>query len=197
MALGLQRQPHISGLALLATPWDFHQPNELRAKSLGAYAQSINSYLENTGKLPTDILQSMFVGMDPMLVMTKFSKFANYTMDSAKARHFVAIEDWLNDGVPLAANVTRDCLIGWYGDNKPVKGEWQVSGQTIDPAKFKIRTLALVPTGDKIVPLKSATALSNALPNAEVLHPPLGHIGMVVGNGARELVWQKLADFFR
>jgi len=42
-----------------------------------------------------------------------------------------------------------------------------------------------------------AKALAEALPNVEVLTPPLGHIGMVVGHGAPDAVWKKLAEWVK
>ena len=34
-------------------------------------------------------------------------------------------EDWLNDGVPLAAAVARLCLGEWYGGNTTASGSWR------------------------------------------------------------------------
>ena len=46
-----------------------------------------------------------------------------WRQEQAEARDFVALEDWLNDGVPLALPVARECLGGWYGDNVPGRGQ--------------------------------------------------------------------------
>ena len=55
----------------------------------------------------------------------------------------------------------------------------------------------MVPAQDRIVPPASADALAQALPGAHTLLPPLGHIGMVVSNGARASVWDPLAAWCR
>ena len=112
---------------------------------------------------------------------------------SAKARAFVALEDWLNDGVPLPAPVARVCITGWYAENLPGRGAWRVAGQAIDPAQIDLPSLVLIPAQDRIVPPASAEALAAALPRAEVCRPPLGHIGMVVGGRAQRSVWNPLA----
>src|SRR3546814_10267711 len=48
--------------------------------------------------------------LDPQLVVRKFLAFGRLDAASRKAEEFVALEDWLNDGVPLAAPVARECL---------------------------------------------------------------------------------------
>ena len=59
-------------------------------------------------RLPVDLLQSLFALLDPWGVADKYRGFARLPPDSERARLFVALEDWLNDGVPLAAEVARD-----------------------------------------------------------------------------------------
>jgi polyhydroxyalkanoate synthase subunit PhaC len=115
--------------------------------------------------------------------------------DSASAESFVALEDWLNDGIPLAAGVARECVFGWYGNNSPGRGAWEVSGQTIDPAGISCPTLGVIPSQDSIVPPASARALIDKIPNATALSPTAGHIGMMVGRRAEEQLWNPLVDW--
>jgi polyhydroxyalkanoate synthase len=107
----------------------------------------------------------------------------------------VALEDWLNDGVPLAAAVARDTLAGWYGRNDTARGNWLVGGLPVDPARVTVPTLALIPERDRIVPPASATVLALTIPGAQMIMPPLGHIGMVVSAGAETGVWLPLAEW--
>ncbi len=197
LALGILRQDNISKLALMATPWDFHKPNSHNGKILANYANLNKNQLENDGYLATDILQSLFMTLDPILSLKKFSKFAKYDMDSPKARHFIAIEDWLNDGVPLEAKTTNQCLTSWYGDNQPFNNQWQINGRIIAPEYFNKPTLAIIPSGDRIIPIESASALSDRLKNVKVINPPFGHIGMITGNGACDSTWKNLLSFFK
>ena len=69
--------------------------------------------------LPIDMLQVLFALLDPWGVADKYRGFARLDPASERATLFVALEDWLNDGVPLAAPVARECLGGWYGANTP------------------------------------------------------------------------------
>jgi polyhydroxyalkanoate synthase len=148
--------------------------------------------IERMGEMPVDLLQALFTMLDPLLAAKKFRGLAKVDPTSEQAAEFVALEDWINDGVPLAAGVARECLVGWYGANTPGRGEWRVAGQPIRPQSVSVPSLVVVPEQDRIVPPESAAALARAMPNVTVLRPPLGHIGMVVGGRARAALWEPL-----
>jgi polyhydroxyalkanoate synthase len=195
LALAIRRQDQVSRLALLATPWDFHSERVAQAEAVGRAIAAAAPLLETYGELPVDVIQSMFTGLDPFLVLRKFISFAHLDPASEKAAQFVALEDWLNDGVPLAAPVARECLAGWYGENTPHRLNWRVDREIVDPAAFTKPALVLAPAHDRIVPPGSAKALGAALPGATVKTLPFGHIGMVAGARAKSAVWSPLADW--
>jgi len=185
----------VDRMVLLATPWDFHAERKSQAQILGAMGRMMEPLMATTGQLPTDTIQALFGMLDPFLAMKKFAAFARMDPDSARAIAFVALEDWLNDGVPLAAPVARECLGQWYGDNQPGAGRWRLSGFPVRPQAVTVPTLALVPAGDRIVPPKSAVPLADAIPGCELLRPNAGHIGMIVGRGAEPKVWEPIRAF--
>jgi polyhydroxyalkanoate synthase len=195
LALAQHRRDAVAGLGLLATPWDFHAEDAVAARRAAAFFQPFGAGLEAWGELPVDAIQSLFAQMDPLLIVRKFSRFARMNVESAAARAFVSLEDWLNDGVPLVAGVARDTLAGWYGRNDTVRGNWLIAGLPVDPGRIAVPTLALVPERDRIVPPASAVALAGAIPHARMLTPRLGHIGMMVGVGAATGVWRPLAQW--
>ncbi|WP_247893711.1 alpha/beta fold hydrolase [Azospirillum endophyticum] len=194
-ALAQRRPRSLSGLGLMATPWDFHAEDAATARRVASFVQPWGPLLDRWGELPTDSLQALFAQLDPLLALKKFGSFARMAPDSRAATAFVALEDWLNDGVPLVAGVARDALAGWYGRNDTVAGAWMVAGLPVDPGAIRVPTLALIPERDRIVPPASALALAAAIPGARMLRPPLGHIGMVVSAGAETGVWNPLTDW--
>jgi len=194
LALGLaeRRGGDLAGLALLATPWDFQTENGAPPHVIAAGLAAAAPALELLGEMPVDLIQALFAALDPEVAVKKFLAFARMDPAGARARRFVALEDWLNDGVPLAAPVARECLGGWYGENTPARKAWRVAGRPVDPARVTLPTLCLLPDQDRIVPPTSARALAEAIPGAESLAPQIGHIGMIVSGRAREKVWQPL-----
>jgi polyhydroxyalkanoate synthase len=156
---------------------------------------ALGGVLDVLGELPTDIIQAMFHSLDPMLVPRKFLRFDKMDKKSAEAEAFVALEDWINDGVPLAAPVAREAIFGWYGENTPVEGRWRVAGRVVAPSEVRLPAMVLIPARDRIVPPASASALAAALPRVTELRTALGHIGMVVSENARERAWKTMIDW--
>ncbi|MGM0559544.1 MAG: alpha/beta fold hydrolase [Pseudomonadota bacterium] len=196
LALAQRRQNDLSALALLATPWNFHATPGQAALGRAALA-SWGGVMDILGELPVDVLQSLFALVDPMATARKFRHFAHLDPESAQARSFVALEDWLNDGVPLAAPVARECLGGWYAQNSAHEGQWRLAGRPVRPDDVDLPSLAIIPSEDRIVPPGSALALAEALPDCTIHRPKAGHIGMVASRGARTRVWEPLRDWMR
>jgi polyhydroxyalkanoate synthase subunit PhaC len=195
LALAATRPANVAALGLLATPWNFHAERVAQAEALARTVAASAPLLEAYGELPVDVIQSIFSALDPFLVTRKFIRFAAAQPDSQAAEAFVALEDWLNDGVPLSGPVARECMGDWYGRNTPHLGQWVVGNTAVRPEAIDIPTRVLIPQQDRIVPPASAQALADALPNAEASSPPLGHIGMVAGSRAQALVWEPLAEW--
>lgn len=195
LALAARRPRAVRALALLATPWRFHAERAAHARLLGALAEPIARSFAALGEVPVDVLQALFFAQDALTGLRKFTRFAELAQDSAAARGFVALEDWLNDGVPLAVKVARECLKGWYGEDLSGKGRWRVAGTRVLPAKIETPSLVIVPGQDRIVPPATAAALAAELPQTERLTPALGHIGMITAREAPNAVWAPLAEW--
>jgi poly(3-hydroxyalkanoate) synthetase len=186
-----QRRPDlVKRLALLATPWDFHAPDPEPGQALARALPLLEPAMRLGGAMGVDALQVFFALLDPWGIAAKYRAFASLDPASPRARRFVALEDWLNDGVPLAAPVARECLAGWYGANAPARGAWVVAGMPVDPRAVRAEMFVAIPARDRIVPPESALPL--ALPGATVIRPAAGHIGMAAGVGAEAALWRPL-----
>jgi polyhydroxyalkanoate synthase subunit PhaC len=195
LALAVRRADDIRRLALLATPWDFHAPTVANGRLMTTLRELLEDAINLHGEAPVDLLQAMFALLDPGGIERKFRAFGRLRAGSAKARNFVALEDWLNDGVPLVGTVARETLFGWYGDNSPARGAWLLGGEAVRPERFIKPTLLLVPARDRIVPPASALALAQAMPKATTRLVESGHIGMVSGARAKACVYAPLTKW--
>jgi polyhydroxyalkanoate synthase len=195
LAAALRRPDQVSAFVALATPWDFHADDAAGARRVATLLPPFEPTLHLLGELPVDAVQLFFATLDPLLALKKFSRFAEMDLASDAADDFVALEDWLNDGVTLPASIARECLGDWYGANTPGRGEWRVADQPMRPEQWRKPALVVVPARDRIVPPASADALVPLIQGATAWHPPLGHIGMVVSGGAKEKLWQPLRDW--
>ncbi|MGD9649187.1 MAG: alpha/beta fold hydrolase [Dongiaceae bacterium] len=194
LALGLAAlaPQAMKGLIFLATPFDFHTEDKARAKALGQLAEGWRPVLEKN-LFPIDVIQALFLSFDPLAGVRKFSSLPE--RPSAEQRRFVALEDWINDGVPLAGKVAIDALEGWYGSNVIAKNLWRVAGKYVQARYIEVPSLVVVPKHDKIVPPASAAALAEALPDAHCIHVEAGHIGMMASLDAPKQVWPQIVKW--
>jgi len=199
LAAALRRPDRVRALALLATPWDFAagEGAARRARAMAAALPALEPVMEQAGALPVDMIQMLFAGLDPFGVAQKFRAFAGIDPANRRAALFVALEDWLNDGVPLPAPIARQCIAGWYGRNEPATLAWRVAGQVVDPAAWSGPAFIAIPHRDRIVPPASSRVLAERMPEAVVHEAPAGHIGMAAGSTAETALWRPLRDWLR
>jgi polyhydroxyalkanoate synthase len=184
MALGAARASGAPAVGAIAAPWRFSGfPDDARAR-LAALWASAQPALAALGVLPMEVLQSAFWSLDPARTVAKFEAFAG--AEGAKAREFVTLEDWANDGPPLAAAAARELFEGFFSEDRPGRGEWRIAGDAVEPGALPCPVLDIVSTVDRIVPAASAAAAGERLELA------LGHVGMVVGRSGREALWKPL-----
>jgi polyhydroxyalkanoate synthase len=200
LAAALQSPEDVAALALLATPWDFHAGGAHHAALVQALAPAIVPPPAADPDAPppmldVDVLQGFFWALDPLTALKKFTLFGAMPEGGENERRFIAMEDWLNDGVPLVGRVARECLLGWYGENLPPRGAWKIAGQAVLPQEWRKPALVVLPERDKLVPKEGAAVLLAQLPQAHRHDAPSGHIGMVVGPRAEAGLWQPLADW--
>ena len=195
LAAALRQPAKIKALALLATPWDFHSADPAQAKRLSESLPMLEPMMQFSGTLPIDALQTLFTLIDPFGVGEKYRSFARTDKTSPRARRFVALEDWLADGVPLAAPVARETIGGWYGGNTTALGNWRVAGLAVNPARYEQPVFCAIPSRDRLLPPQSARPLALSFRNATVIAPAAGHIGMVAGTHAEDVLWQPFADW--
>lgn len=195
VAAAALRPDLINGLLLLAAPWDFHAGDAGSQTNLAIVRHYFTPLLAHSGTLPVDALQMLFALENPSAIAEKFRRFGRQDQNSAEAHFFVALEDWLNDGLPLSGTVARECIRDWYQENLPNRGAWRITGLPIDPTSIKAPALVAIPGRDRIVPPASSQALAHALPNATVLKIASGHVGMTAGRSAPKLLWEPVRAF--
>ena len=195
LALARGREQETGCLALLATPWDFHAGRAALARLLGSIADHLSLFCAGNGSVPVEVIQALFLLLDPFSAERKFTRFASLDPDSDEARCFVALEDWVNDGVPLTLGVATGVARSWYRENEPARGLWEVAGKEVDPKRLGRPALVVVPSRDRIVPPNSAEPLAGKLAGAVTLRAPLGHVGMMSAARARGMLWTPIADW--
>lgn len=194
LALALAQQMRdINGLALIATPWDFHSPHFPRVALDEAHSARLAQLIMRQQCLPGDLIQTLFYATNPWLFARKFAGFSKFSESSAEAEDFVAIESWVNDNVAMPARVAEECLIHWVQENRPARTQWKVAGKTVMPEVLDMPVFAACPAHDSIVPPDCAEPLLALLENHTVIRPASGHVGMVAGPNAEAELWHPLS----
>ena len=189
MAIAAAALRPVPALALIATPWSFAGFPVQARTDLARLWTDLAPAAGRLGLLPMEALQALFWRLDPARTVARFEAFAS----QADIADSVALEDWANDGPPIALAAARDLFEGLYRDDRPGTGRWSVAGRRIDPAAIPCPILDIVSTRDRIVP--ADTALSTRLASAVPHRLALGHVGMVVGTRARAQLWEPLRDW--
>jgi polyhydroxyalkanoate synthase len=183
----------VTSLTLIATPWDFHQPDAALGKNLSAY---IKQAQKNTPQLNPMFkgswLQMLFWRNDPLTALRKFTRFAAQKPDSHEAHLFTLTEDWLNDGVDLPLSLLADCAETWYAQNAPHTKQWRIGNILISPHKLtKIPLHLITAARDGLVPPQSSLPLTEHK-NAQHDHFDTGHIGLFAGAKSVNTIWPQV-----
>jgi polyhydroxyalkanoate synthase len=207
LAVGLAaRVPEdVAALVTIGAPWDFAGgvgiAGALRTLIRSRGAERFELLLESMGQafglVPVTFLQSLFALVNPMQAAMKFQKLARLDPASPAAELFVALEDWLADGVPMPAAAASDLLVGWQIRNLTGSEDWRFLGQRVVPSEIRAPTLVVCGERDSIAPPSLARPLASVLPHAAIRVARTGHVGMIIGSEARTAVWRPLGDFLR
>ncbi|WP_198162958.1 alpha/beta fold hydrolase [Sphingobium sp. TCM1] len=187
LALGAAAMQRFPALVTIAAPWRFDGFPARDLDLISGLWRGAKDMCERIGSVPMEVLQSGFWAMDPTRTIRKFAAFADAEPGSDAERAFLAVEDWANGGAPLTFAAGRDLFEGFYAGNASGSGRWLIDGRMVDPAALDCPSLSIVSTNDRIVPAEAGPALR------EQRSLSLGHVGMVVGGRAREMLWNPLS----
>lgn len=186
----------VRGAVFLAMPWNFHdQAAALKARMTIMKPMAV-PYMKQYHHLPESWMQAVFATLDPEGSIRKFSSFATMPDNDPRADMFVAVEDWLNNGVDLPAGIAAECMDQWYEENRPYKGEWTVCHKNVSARSLRTPTFVVAASEDRIVPPDSALAFADQRVKGDRLICKTGHVGLIAGRSAMGDIWKPIADWF-
>ncbi|WP_097091525.1 alpha/beta fold hydrolase [Novosphingobium sp. Chol11] len=187
LALGAAALADVAAVATIAAPWQFDGFPDADRDLIASLWRGAKATSERLGYVPMEVLQSGFWAMDPARTIRKYAAFAGMEPGSEAERAFLAVEDWANGGPPLTFAAGEELFESFYGSNLTGRGEWQIDGRKIDLAGLGRPTFSVWSATDRIVPATAAPDL------ADGFTLQLGHVGMIVGSSARQLLWEPLS----
>lgn len=182
----------IASCVFLAAPWNFAADQT----QLANYVRHTNALLEvqNADFLPHKSIQLAFAAHSREKNRDKFIRFHAMPEGSDESRKFVAVEDWLNDGVDMPHPLAKTVFCNWYRENDTYEAHWNLeNGMQVNAADIKIASFIVASENDQIVPLGSALPLADQVEGADKHLTNLGHIGLMASSRAPQTVWQDIA----
>ncbi len=186
-------------IVLLATPWDFHDDANIFAKNVRIWSRYVEPIINERGYLPSEWIQALFASYDPNGSVQKFTKFSTMDQDGSDAHLFIAVEDWLNDGVNLPKNIAHHCMNEWFMDNALLKNSWRLDSSNLNLENTNQEVLIVASNKDRLVPLSCAVSARRTLKNAKIstIEGGAGHIGLVIGKAAIREVWSPIFEWLQ
>ncbi len=201
--LAARRPKGIAKLVTLGAPWSFMATTGTagqirsfaRTDATLKLGQLLDTLAAAFGLIPVDLFQALFAILNPIQAAIKFRHFATLDSTSAEAIHFTTLEDWIADGIPMAAPAAKNLLVDWQIHDQPAQGLWNFLGGHVDPGKIAIPSLHITGSADHIAPPESTQPLAAAIAQSQALSTNMGHVGMIVGSKAKSAVWTPITEF--
>jgi poly[(R)-3-hydroxyalkanoate] polymerase subunit PhaC len=107
---------------------------------------------------------------------------------------WLAMNKWVNDGVPFVGEAFRQWIRDFYQQNKLVKGEIILRGRRVDLSNMRCHILSVAGSKDHICSLPQAQAIERFVSGKEVEFHVVdaGHVGLMTGSHAKKDVWPKI-----
>jgi polyhydroxyalkanoate synthase len=107
---------------------------------------------------------------------------------------WLAMNKWVNDGIPFAGEAFRQWIREFYQQNKLVKGEIKLRGLRVDLSTISCPVLNIAGKKDHICTLPQAEATMNLISSddKEFFVLDAGHVGLLTGSDAKKTLWPKI-----
>jgi polyhydroxyalkanoate synthase subunit PhaC len=186
----------LKNLILLTTPADFTPSN------VGLYGLWTNErYLDPDrivdafGNVPGDFIDTGNRMLKPVTnYVGTYVTMWDRIMQDKSMDAWLAMNKWVNDGVPFPGAAFRQWIREFYQQNKLVKGEIHLRGRRVDLANITCSVLAIAGTKDHICTLAQAEATMGLISSAdkEFFILDAGHVGLLTGSDAKKQLWPKV-----
>lgn len=176
----------VAGLAMIAAPWRFSGFDTAARARIADLWAAARPTCEALGLVPMEVLQAGFWQLDPTRTIAKYEAFATMPPESEAARGFIALEDWANAGAPLPFAAGAQMFEALFASDVTGTNQWTIDGTPIDLRAITCPRIDFVSLHDRIVPAASAAGFADRRELAA------GHVGMIVGSGARTQLWEPL-----
>jgi polyhydroxyalkanoate synthase len=176
----------IKNLITMGAPFDFSTNDGLLF--WWSRYMNIDAIVDNYGSVPGSFLNVGFEMLKPFQKIDKYLNFIDISDDEHKMANYLRMEKWIYDSPAQTGECYRQFLKDLYQNNKLIKGELVVGGETIDLKKITMPVLTVFATYDHIVPPSASKPFNDYIGSKDKQYFEVngGHIGMFVGSKAQK-----------
>ncbi len=109
----------------------------------------------------------------------------------------LAMNKWVNDGVPFAGETFRQWIRDFYQQNKLVQGEIYLRGRRVDLSRISCPVLNIAGKKDHICTPPQAEAIMRLIrsQDKEFCVLDAGHVGLLTSADAKKKLWPKISTW--
>jgi len=186
----------LRNLILLTTPIDF-TPRTMGLYGLWTSEEYFNPDLlvEALGNVPGEIVDTGNRMAKPLTnYIGTYVTMWDRILEDKPMQTWLAMNKWVNDGVPFVGDAFRQWMREFYQQNKLVKGEIKLRGRRVDLKNITCSVLNIAGKRDHICTLPQSEALMSLIgsQDKEFFVLDAGHVGLVTGSDAKKNLWPKI-----
>ena len=195
-ALAAQPDLPINSLVTLAAPFDWSdmgaQVNALRDGTI-----ALSDLLDDSGNVPGSVVVESFKVRKPTSDLVNYANLWQNLWNDQYVEGYQAIGRFLRDHPAVAGAAAEQMVQQWIGENAFMTDRLRLGGRRLTLADVRTPVLGVIAERDDIVPLASAAAIGDILPNATVdkLQIDAGHVSLFAGRQAVKVVMPQIFDW--
>lgn len=194
--LGIESDPRVDRLAIIASPIDAHAMGPLMA--LARLGVPVADPLARVmGNVPGSLSSAAFQLTQPVRNVTRWRELWQHADDPAFVRGFVAMNAWMGDFASLPREIFVELAERLLRDNASFRGELRLDGRGVDLRRVRVPVLAIAGAQDAIVAPDAVHAIREVVGTSKIrcVTAPGGHAGVLAGSQAAREVWTPIADW--
>jgi polyhydroxyalkanoate synthase len=179
----------VRNLVTMVTLVDFQTDDNMLAKWIRSI--DVDLLVDSLGNVPGDLMNWTFLNLKPYkLIGQKYIDMVDILDNQKQVCNFMAMEKWIFDSPDQAGEAYRSFVKQFYQQNKLIKGEVEIGGQTVDLADIKCPVLNVYAEDDHLVPPSGSKPLKKYVGTKDYTEISFkgGHIGIYVSGSAQALV---------
>jgi polyhydroxyalkanoate synthase len=189
----------LRNLVLLTAPIDF-TPDVMGLFGLWTSEKYLNPdrIVEAFGNVPGDLIDTGNRLVKPVTnYVGSYVTMWDRIMQGKSMDTWLAMNKWVNDGVPFPGAAFRQWIREFYQQNKLVKGEIELRGRRVDLSYITSPLLSIAGKKDHICTPPQAEAIMHLAgsKDKEFYVLDAGHVGLLTGADAKKGLWPKVESW--